>query len=88
MPPPPHRHQTIKTQEDLQQDSEEEIEAVIEDELVCLCQEGERLHLMQEQQQIEQKRVAATTTIASTPKSAATVVETNTGQRRQQVPLD
>jgi hypothetical protein len=36
MPPPPQQHQTIKAQEDLQQDSEEEIEAVIKDELVRL----------------------------------------------------
>jgi hypothetical protein len=71
VPPPPHQHQTIKTQEDLQQDSEEEIKAVIEDELVHLRQENERLCLMQEhltrwktmvkrsqimQQQIEQER--------------------------------
>jgi hypothetical protein len=48
VPPPPHQHQTIKTQEDLQQDSEEEIKAVIEDELVHLRQENERLRLMQE----------------------------------------
>jgi hypothetical protein len=33
---PSHQHQTIETQEDLQQDSEEEIEADIEDELACL----------------------------------------------------
>jgi hypothetical protein len=36
MPPSLHQHQTIKTQEDLQQDFEEEIKAVIEDELVHL----------------------------------------------------
>jgi hypothetical protein len=36
MPPPPQQHQTIKAQEDLQQDSKEEIEAVIKDELVRL----------------------------------------------------
>jgi hypothetical protein len=45
---PPHQHQTIKIQEDLQQDSEEEINAIIEDELARLCQENERLRLMQE----------------------------------------
>jgi hypothetical protein len=71
VPPPSHQYQTIKTQEDLQQDSEEEIEAVIEDELACLLQENEHLQLMQEhlakrktttkrsqvmQQQIEQER--------------------------------
>jgi hypothetical protein len=70
-PPSPHQHQTTETQEDLQQDSEEEIEAVIEDELECLHQENERLRLVQEdmarknamakrsqiiQQQIEQER--------------------------------
>jgi hypothetical protein len=48
MPAPPHQHQTIKTQEGLQQDSEEEIEAVIKDDLVCLHQENECLRLMQE----------------------------------------
>jgi hypothetical protein len=48
VPPPLHQHQTIKTQEDLQQDSEEEIEVVIKDELVHLRQENERLCLMQE----------------------------------------
>jgi hypothetical protein len=71
VPPPSHQYQTIETQEDLQQDSEEEIEAVIEDELACLLQENEHLQLMQEhlakrktttkrsqvmQQQIEQER--------------------------------
>jgi hypothetical protein len=40
---PKHQHQETKTQEDLQQDSEEEIEAIIEDELVRLHQENERL---------------------------------------------
>jgi hypothetical protein len=30
-------------QEHQQQDSEEEIEAIIEDELACLCQKNERL---------------------------------------------
>jgi hypothetical protein len=48
MPPPPQQHQTIETQEDMQQDSEEEIEAVIKDELARLRQENERLCLMQE----------------------------------------
>jgi hypothetical protein len=33
---PPFQHQEIETQEDHQQDSEEEIEAIIEDELACL----------------------------------------------------
>jgi hypothetical protein len=47
-PPPSHQHQTIETQEDLHQDSEEEIEAVIEDELAHLYQENERLCHMQE----------------------------------------
>jgi hypothetical protein len=36
IPLPPHQHQTIKTQEELQQDSEEEIKEIIEDELACL----------------------------------------------------
>jgi hypothetical protein len=67
----PHQHQIIETQEDLEQDSEKEIETIIEDELTRLCQENERLRLMQEhlarrkamakrsqvmQQQIEQER--------------------------------
>jgi hypothetical protein len=71
MPQPPHRNQTITTLEDLQQDSEEEIKAIIEDELALLCQENEHLCLMQEhlvrrkamvkrpqvmQQQIKQER--------------------------------
>jgi hypothetical protein len=71
MPLPPHQHQAIETQENLQQDSEEEIEAIIEDELTRLSQENDRLRLMQEhlarqmvmakrsqvmQQQIEQER--------------------------------
>jgi hypothetical protein len=71
MPLPSHQHQTIGTQEDLQQDSEEEIEAIIEDELAYLHQENERMRFMQEQsvrrkamakrsqviqQQIEQKK--------------------------------
>jgi hypothetical protein len=45
VPPPLHQHQTIEALEDLQQDSEEEIKAVIEDELVHLCQENECLRL-------------------------------------------
>jgi hypothetical protein len=49
MPLPPHQHQTIKTQEDLQLDSEEEIEAIVKDELAHLCEENECLRLMQEQ---------------------------------------
>jgi hypothetical protein len=48
VPSPPHQHQTIETQEGLHQDSEEEIKAVIEDELVRLHQENERQRLMQE----------------------------------------
>jgi hypothetical protein len=39
----------IETLEDTQQDSKEEIEAIIGDELVCLPQENKRLRLMQEQ---------------------------------------
>jgi hypothetical protein len=69
--PPSHQHQPIETQEDMQQDSEEEIEAIIEDELARLRQDNEHLHLMQDhlarrkamakrsqvmQQQIEQER--------------------------------
>jgi hypothetical protein len=68
---PPLQHQDTETQDDQQQDSKEEIEAIIEDELTCLYQENERLRLMQEQlarrkamakraqtmqQQIKQKR--------------------------------
>jgi hypothetical protein len=34
---PPLQHQETKIQEDQQQDSEEEIEAIIEDELTHLC---------------------------------------------------
>jgi hypothetical protein len=34
---PPLQHQETETQEDQQQDSEEEIEAIIEDELAHLC---------------------------------------------------
>jgi hypothetical protein len=45
---PPPQHQETKAQEDQQQDSKEEIEAIIEDELVHLRQENERLRLMQE----------------------------------------
>jgi ABC-type Fe2+-enterobactin transport system substrate-binding protein len=71
-PPPSHQYQTIETKEDMLQASEEEIEAVIEDELVCLRQENECLRLMQEHlarrkvvakrsqvmpQQIEQERI-------------------------------
>jgi hypothetical protein len=70
-PPPSHQHQTIETQEDLQQDFEKEIEVIIEDELTCLPEENKCLCLMQEhlarqkamakrsqviQQQIEQER--------------------------------
>jgi hypothetical protein len=40
--------QNIKTQEDLQQDSEEEIEAVIKDELPRLRHENGHLRLIQE----------------------------------------
>jgi hypothetical protein len=48
VPPPSHQYQTIKTQEDLQQDPEEEIKAVIEDELARLHQENKHLRLMPE----------------------------------------
>jgi hypothetical protein len=48
VPPPSHQYQTIETQEDLQQDSKEEIKAVIKDELARLRQENEQLCLMQE----------------------------------------
>jgi ABC-type Fe2+-enterobactin transport system substrate-binding protein len=47
-PPPSHQYQTIETKEDMLQASEEEIEAVIEDELVRLHQENECLRLKQE----------------------------------------
>jgi hypothetical protein len=47
-PPPSHQHQTIETQEDLQQGLEKEIKAVIEDELARLHQENERPRLKQE----------------------------------------
>jgi hypothetical protein len=43
---PPLQHQETETQEDQQQNSEEELEAIIKDELTCLCQENERLPLM------------------------------------------
>jgi hypothetical protein len=46
---PPLQHQETKTQEGQQQDSEEEIEAIIKDELARLRQENERLRLMREQ---------------------------------------
>jgi hypothetical protein len=46
---PPLRHQEIETQVDQQQDSEEEIKAIIEDELSRLRQENECLRLMQEE---------------------------------------
>jgi hypothetical protein len=39
-------HQQTEAQGDVQQDSEEEIEATIEDELARLHQENERLHLV------------------------------------------
>jgi hypothetical protein len=42
-------HQQTETLEDALQDSEEEIEAVIEDELVHLHQENEHLLLVQQQ---------------------------------------
>jgi hypothetical protein len=48
LPPHSHRHQDIKIQDDQQQDSKEEIKAIIKDELVRLHQENERLWLMQE----------------------------------------
>jgi hypothetical protein len=47
-PPPSRQHQTIETQEDLQQGLEKEIKAVIEDELARLRQENERPRLKQE----------------------------------------
>jgi predicted DNA-binding ArsR family transcriptional regulator len=71
LPPPSQQYRSIESQEDQQQDSEEEIKAIIEDELACLRQENECLRLMQEhmarwraiarrsqimQQQIEQER--------------------------------
>jgi hypothetical protein len=46
---PPLQHQETETQEDQQKDSEEEIEAIIEDELARLRRENECLRLMQEQ---------------------------------------
>jgi hypothetical protein len=67
------QHQETEAQEHQQQDSDKEIEAIIEDELMCLRQDNERLRLMQEhlarrkamvkrtqvmQQQIEQERAA------------------------------
>jgi hypothetical protein len=42
-------HQQIKTLEHVQQNSEEEIEAIMEDELVRLRQENECLRLVHEQ---------------------------------------
>jgi hypothetical protein len=48
LPPPPRPHQDIKIQDDQQQDSKEEIKAIIKDEPVRLRQENERLWLMQE----------------------------------------
>jgi hypothetical protein len=44
----PSQQQNSEAQSEPEQDSEEEIEAVIEDELVRLHQENERLRLMQE----------------------------------------
>jgi hypothetical protein len=67
------QRQVTKAQEDQQQDSDEEIKAIIEDELTCLHQENEHLWILQEhlakrkvmakrtkvmQQQIEQERAA------------------------------
>jgi hypothetical protein len=40
---PPFQHQETEAQEDPHQDSEEEIEAIIKDELVRLRQENEHL---------------------------------------------
>jgi regulator of replication initiation timing len=48
VPPPLHQHQTIETEEDLQQDSKEETEVVIKDKLVRLLQENECMRLTQE----------------------------------------
>jgi hypothetical protein len=41
--------QNTEAQEDLEQDFEEEVEVIIKDELAHICQENERLRLMQEQ---------------------------------------
>jgi hypothetical protein len=46
LPPSSQQHQGIETQDDQQQDSEEEIEAIIEDELVHIRHENERLWLV------------------------------------------
>jgi hypothetical protein len=46
---PPLQHKETKTQEDQHQDSKEEIEAIMEDELAHLYQENECLRVMQEQ---------------------------------------
>jgi hypothetical protein len=48
LPPPLQQHQAIETQEYQQQDSEEEIKAIIKDERARLCQGDERLRHMQE----------------------------------------
>jgi hypothetical protein len=45
----PNQLQNTEAQEDLEQDFEEEIKAIIEDELAHLRQENEHLHLVQEQ---------------------------------------
>jgi hypothetical protein len=45
---PPHQHQETEIQEDQHEDLEEEIEAIIEDELARLRQENGCLWLMQE----------------------------------------
>jgi hypothetical protein len=69
--PPSQQHQAIEIQEDQHQDSKEEIEVAIKNELARLRQENERMWLMQEhmarwrvvarrsqimQQQIKQER--------------------------------
>jgi hypothetical protein len=42
----PAQHKETEAQEDQQQDSDEEMEAIIKDELACLCKENERLWFM------------------------------------------
>jgi hypothetical protein len=46
--PPSQQHQAIEIQEDQHQDSKEEIEVAIKNELARLRQENERMWLMQE----------------------------------------
>jgi cation transport regulator ChaC len=54
---PLHQHQETENQEDQQHDSEEEIEAIIEDELACLRPKNERLRHMQEH--LDKRKVMA-----------------------------